>query len=63
MGPADLGYDGRMFIIPVINEDGAFNIPIRLQVTHIDDFVKYFYLDLPAMILKFQNGVDSLKVV
>ncbi|PIA36124.1 hypothetical protein AQUCO_03400200v1 [Aquilegia coerulea] len=43
MGPAGLGFDGRAFIIPGSDEDGSFVIAIRLQVTHMDDFEKFFY--------------------
>ncbi|PIA36118.1 hypothetical protein AQUCO_03400196v1 [Aquilegia coerulea] len=43
MGPAGLGFDGKSFVIPGSDEDGSFVIPIRLQVTHMDDFQKLFY--------------------
>ncbi|KAF5200739.1 Spermidine hydroxycinnamoyl transferase [Thalictrum thalictroides] len=46
MGPAGLGFDGKSFVIPVSDEDGSFVIPIRLQVTHMDDFKKLFYQDI-----------------
>ncbi|KAF5197445.1 Shikimate o-hydroxycinnamoyl transferase [Thalictrum thalictroides] len=46
MGPAGLGHDGECFLIPGSDEDGSFVIPIRLQMTHMDDFEKLFYQDI-----------------
>lgn len=46
MGPAALGYDGKVFIIPSHDGDGSVLVPLRLQVEHLDAFVKYFYEDI-----------------
>ncbi|CAL5328266.1 unnamed protein product [Camellia sinensis] len=46
MIPGAIGYDGKAFILPGRNEDGSFLIPLRLQVTHMDNFKKFFYEDI-----------------
>lgn len=43
MGPGAIGHDGKSFILPSRDEDGSFDVPIRLQVEHMDAFKKYFY--------------------
>ncbi|PIA36120.1 hypothetical protein AQUCO_03400197v1 [Aquilegia coerulea] len=48
MGPVGMGFDGKSYVIPGSDEDGSFVIPIRLQVTHMDDFEKLFYEDIPV---------------
>ena len=46
MGPGDLGYDGKVFLIPEQGLDGSFFVPLMLQVRHIDAFHKFIYQDI-----------------
>ncbi|XP_057767795.1 spermidine hydroxycinnamoyl transferase-like [Salvia miltiorrhiza] len=43
LGPGPMGFDGKTFIIPDREGDGAFNIAIWLQEEHIAPFKKCFY--------------------
>lgn len=46
MGPASVGYDGRILILPSHNGDGSFLVILRFQVEHLDAFVKYLYEEI-----------------
>ncbi|XP_041996954.1 spermidine hydroxycinnamoyl transferase-like [Salvia splendens] len=43
VGPGPMGFDGKTFIIPDREGDGAFNVAIWLQEDHMPAFKKCFY--------------------
>nr|URX65364.1 shikimate O-hydroxycinnamoyltransferase [Gymnema sylvestre] len=46
LGPASVGYDGRILMLPSHNGDGSFLVILRFQVEHFDAFVKYFHEEI-----------------
>ncbi|GAA0165301.1 acetyltransferase [Lithospermum erythrorhizon] len=46
IGPAAVGMDGKFFILPTPDGDGSLYVLIRLQVEHMEAFLKYFYEDV-----------------
>ncbi|KAL9662862.1 hypothetical protein QQ045_027697 [Rhodiola kirilowii] len=46
MGPGEIGFAGKCFVLPGHDEDGSVVILLRLQVEYMDDFTKCFYEDI-----------------
>ncbi|XP_047319434.1 spermidine hydroxycinnamoyl transferase-like [Impatiens glandulifera] len=50
MGPGLVGFDGKAFVFPrFADDDGSLMVALRLQKTHIDEFMKLFYENLSNM--------------
>ncbi|XAR57414.1 hypothetical protein NMG60_11025548 [Bertholletia excelsa] len=45
-GPANIGYDGKSYILDGRDEDGSLVIALRLQVAHMDALKRIFYEDI-----------------
>ncbi|XP_047318449.1 spermidine hydroxycinnamoyl transferase-like [Impatiens glandulifera] len=50
MGPGLVGFDGKTFVFPRFSDDdGSLMVALRLQNTHIDEFMRLFYENLSNM--------------
>uniref|UniRef100_A0A7N0TGT0 Uncharacterized protein n=1 Tax=Kalanchoe fedtschenkoi TaxID=63787 RepID=A0A7N0TGT0_KALFE len=46
MGPGGIGFDGKFFVLPGLDEDGSVVILLRLHVECMDEFKKCLYEDM-----------------